>query len=133
MFNNYYPQTAVLTLNTSSSIPIQSIENHQKTDGTIISMNKPSESNTESSTYKSNSPYENTANIQAPILIEQGTNDQNVIWETVRDYANKLKSQHKTVQFNLIKGGNHGLTNYIRQVHGETLDWFNQYGFNGIF
>lgn len=49
--------------------------------------------------------------INTPVLLMQGTADKVVPWQTVQTLYKKMKADHQNVTFDLIKGGNHGLTN----------------------
>lgn len=62
--------------------------------------------------------------ITAPVLLVQGTSDQFTPWETVQTFYNDMKSVHKHVTFNLIKGGNHGLSNKRNELI-QDIDNFN--------
>lgn len=86
--------------------------------------------NVNSSTYKERSP--NINDIQAPILLLQGTADKHVAWQTVKTFANQMKSAHKKVKLVLYKNGQHGLhsqpfqSESSQQIH----NWFYLYGLN---
>lgn len=84
---------------------------------------------TNSSGYKGVSIIDHISAIHSPVLILQGTGDQNVIWQTVSDVANQMKLEHKLVKFVLYPEGQHGLHDkYGQQSTQEIADWFDKYG-----
>ena len=72
--------------------------------------------------------------ITAPVLLLQGTGDQNVPWQTVQTFYNDLKPYDKQAKLILFPGGQHGLHDrYQKQVNQDISDWFQLYGENGSF
>jgi dipeptidyl aminopeptidase/acylaminoacyl peptidase len=68
-------------------------------------------------------------NIQAPVLLLQGTGDKNVIWQTVSQFADDLKNAHKSVKLVIYPGGQHGLHDQNEAASSsEMRDWFEQTG-----
>jgi len=86
--------------------------------------------NTNSQTYEERSP--NVSNIQAPVLLLQGTSDTKVPWQTVQTFAQQMKTAHKVVRLVLYKGGQHSLQTvpYEEESTQEMDNWFNKFGLN---
>jgi dipeptidyl aminopeptidase/acylaminoacyl peptidase len=62
----------------------------------------------------------------------QGTDDNSVIWQSVQEYDQDMKKEHKTVKFVLVKGGQHALSDHDKtydEAVSQTDTWFKQYGF----
>ncbi|MUG88864.1 alpha/beta fold hydrolase [Paenibacillus timonensis] len=67
--------------------------------------------------------------IQAPVLLLQGTGDQNLIWQTVQLFADEMEKVGKTVKLVVYPNGQHGLEDkYIEQRNQEIVQWLQQYG-----
>lgn len=67
--------------------------------------------------------------IQAPVLLLQGTADENVVWQTVQEFADDMKQAGKTVKLVLYPNGNHALEDSNQdQKDQEVMQWFQQYG-----
>lgn len=67
--------------------------------------------------------------IQAPVLLLQGTGDQNLIWQTVQLFADEMETTGKKVKLVLYPDGQHGLEDkYIEQRNREINQWLQQYG-----
>lgn len=90
-------------------------------------------SNTHGSLYIANSPYDNTSNIHAPVLLLQGTSDDEVMWQTVQAYADQLKHENKVVKLELVRGGDHGLSNDLQSTYSEVDAWLEQYGMQNVY
>lgn len=83
-------------------------------------------------TEKENSLLDRINDISAPVLFLQGTGDENVVWQTVQDFADTMKDSGKTVKLVLYPNGNHGLKDqYQKEANKEVLSWFFQYGLSG--
>lgn len=73
-------------------------------------------------------------NINAPVLLLQGTDDDSLIWQTVQDFAEDLEEAGKTVKFVLYEGGDHGLEgHYLDQRNQEIHQWLQKYGLTEAF
>lgn len=73
-------------------------------------------------------------NINAPVLLLQGTADDRVIWQTVQDFAEDLEEAGKTVKFVLYEGGDHSLGGeYLDQRNQEIHQWLQKYGLTESF
>ncbi|MNJ52785.1 Alpha/beta hydrolase family protein [compost metagenome] len=67
--------------------------------------------------------------IQAPVLLLQGTADDKLIWQTVQDFAEDMKEAGKTAKFVLYPDGRHGLEDkYQDQRNQEVTKWLHTYG-----
>lgn len=67
--------------------------------------------------------------INAPVLLLQGTGDDSVQWETVQDFADELEKAGKTVKFVLYPNGSHALEDrYQSERSQEIMQWFQKYG-----
>jgi dipeptidyl aminopeptidase/acylaminoacyl peptidase len=67
--------------------------------------------------------------IQAPVLLLQGTGDTSLIWQTVQLFADEMEKAGKTVKRVLYPDGQHGLDDqYIDQRNQEMNQWLQQYG-----
>ncbi|WP_164515074.1 alpha/beta hydrolase family protein [Paenibacillus lentus] len=67
--------------------------------------------------------------IQAPVLLLQGTADESLIWQTVQDFADDMEEAGKTVKLVLYPDGNHGLDDmYEDQRNQEVMQWLHTYG-----
>lgn len=67
--------------------------------------------------------------IQAPVLLLQGTADESLIWQTVQDFADDLEEAGKTVKLVLYPEGRHGLDDkYQDQRNQEMTQWLHAYG-----
>lgn len=86
--------------------------------------------NINSPAYQDRSP--NIKDIQAPVLMLQGTADHHVAWQTVQTFAKQMKEAHKTVKLVLYPGGHHGLHTVPYQSEStQAMDsWFEKYGLN---
>lgn len=79
--------------------------------------------------YEGVSIIDHISTIHAPVLLLQGTGDQNVIWQLTQDVANQMKQQQKKVKLVLYPGGQHGLHGqYAQQSTQEIISWFRKYG-----
>lgn len=78
-----------------------------------------------SSAYIKRSP--DISRMAAPVLLLQGTVDSLVTWQTVQQFANEMKAQHKTVKLVLVPGGDHGLQNHPQAVSKNIAQWYKQY------
>lgn len=73
-------------------------------------------------------------NINAPVLLLQGTEDDRLIWQTVQDFSNDLEEAGKTVKFVLYEGGDHSLGgDYLDQRNQEIHQWLQKYGLTESF
>lgn len=86
----------------------------------------------ENSSQKSDfSILERIPDIQAPVLLLQGTDDENVVWQTVQEFSNDMEKAGKTVKLVLYPNGNHALEDkYQSQRDQEMVQWFQKYGFS---
>ncbi len=67
--------------------------------------------------------------IQAPVLLLQGTADESLIWQTVEDFAKDMEEAGKTVKLVLYPEGKHGLEDkYEDQRNQESMQWLHKYG-----
>lgn len=67
--------------------------------------------------------------IQAPVLLLQGTADESLIWQTVQDFAKDMEEAGKTVKLVLYPEGKHGLEDkYEDQRNKEIMQWLHKYG-----
>ncbi|MCA1293654.1 prolyl oligopeptidase family serine peptidase [Paenibacillus sp. alder61] len=67
--------------------------------------------------------------IQAPVLLLQGTADESLIWQTVQDFADEMEEAGKTVKLVLYPDGRHGLADkYQDQRNQEVMQWLHKYG-----
>lgn len=67
--------------------------------------------------------------IEAPVLLLQGTGDTSLIWQTVQLFADEMEKAGKTVKLVVYPGGMHDLTDqYIDQRNQELNQWLQQYG-----
>lgn len=89
--------------------------------------------NINSLAYQERSP--DLQNIQAPVLLLQGTADAHVPWQTVQTLANQMKADKKTMKFVLYQGGQHGLHTapYSSESNQEMNRWFGKYGLRTNF
>jgi len=72
--------------------------------------------------YLKNSP--DLSKIKVPVLIVQGTNDQEVPWTMSRMLYKEIKQEGVDVTFDLVKGGNHGLTGkYSSTLNNDVNAW----------
>lgn len=79
--------------------------------------------------YAQRSP--NPAQIQAPVLLLQGTGDHRVLWQTVTLFDQQMKQDHRTVTLILYPGGHHGLHHKYARASGRAIaQWFKRYGLN---
>lgn len=73
-------------------------------------------------------------NINAPVLLLQGTDDDSLIWQTVQDFAEDLEEAGKTVKFVLYEDGDHGLEDHYKdQRNQEAHQWLQKYGLTEAF
>ncbi|SFM30435.1 Alpha/beta hydrolase family protein [Paenibacillus sp. 1_12] len=78
---------------------------------------------------KENSLLDRISNIQAPVLLLQGTGDESLVWETVQEFSDKMKEANKNVKLILYPDGNHGLHDkYQKEYLRERDSWFAEYG-----
>ena len=85
--------------------------------------------NVSSPAYQLRSPQPRS--IHAPVLLLQGTADQEVAWQPVDLFYHQMQKAHRVVKLVLYPGGHHGLhdkyaTQSVQQIHR----WFIQYGLN---
>lgn len=67
--------------------------------------------------------------IQAPVLLLQGTADESLIWQTVQNFADDMEEADKTVKLVLYTDGRHGLNDkYQDQSYQEVTQWLHTYG-----
>ncbi|WP_334077414.1 alpha/beta hydrolase family protein [Paenibacillus sanfengchensis] len=67
--------------------------------------------------------------IQAPVLLLQGTADESLIWQTVQDFADEMEEAGKTVKLVLYPDGRHGLADkHQDQRNQEVMQWLHKYG-----
>ncbi|NMP24633.1 alpha/beta hydrolase family protein [Sulfobacillus harzensis] len=85
--------------------------------------------NIHSLAYRERSP--NPAAIRAPVLLLQGTGDKEVVWQTVRLFADQMTHADRTVKLILYRGGQHGLHGGYEAASARAMDqWFKRYGLN---
>jgi dipeptidyl aminopeptidase/acylaminoacyl peptidase len=85
-------------------------------------------------TERENSLLDRIKDIQAPVFFLQGTGDQNVVWQTVEDFAEIMKSANKKIKFNLYPDGQHGLRDQYQNESIKEIDnWFKEYGLSFPF
>lgn len=72
-----------------------------------MAMNSYGSSNPRAAVYQQRSPV--ISRIMAPVLLLQGTADQEVVWQTVRSFYQQMRAAKKPARFVLIPGGHHGL------------------------
>ena len=69
------------------------------------------------------------SNIQVPVLLQQGTADTRVPWQTVESFYQDMKSQHKRVTLDLFPGGHHGLHGVNAKTALQDVNkWLSQHG-----
>lgn len=66
--------------------------------------------------------------IQAPVLLLQGTADESLIWQTVEDFAKDMEEADKTVKLVLYPEGKHGLEDKYQERNQEVMQWLHKYG-----
>lgn len=66
--------------------------------------------------------------IEAPVLLLQGTADESLIWQTVQDFADDMEEAGKTVKLVLYPDGQHGLEDYYQERNQEVTQWLYKYG-----
>lgn len=67
--------------------------------------------------------------IHAPVLLLQGTADQEVAWQPVHLFYQQMQTAHRAVKLVLYPGGHHGLHGkYATQSAQQIHRWFAQYG-----
>lgn len=66
--------------------------------------------------------------IDVPVLLEQGTGDKVVPWQSVEMLYDKMKKDGETAKLILYPGGDHGLTGkYSNQSYKDQEAWFNEF------
>jgi dipeptidyl aminopeptidase/acylaminoacyl peptidase len=82
---------------------------------------------------KENSLLDRIPDIQAPVLLLQGTGDDLVVWQTVQEFAARMKERNKTVKLILYPDGAHGLKDqYQKETSKEMASWFTEYGLSQV-
>jgi esterase/lipase len=80
---------------------------------------------TNSKVYMKNSPVLN--DIKVPVLLVQGTDDQQVPWQMTEMLYRDLKNKGVDVTLDLVPGGNHGLTGkYSSTLNNDVDKWLQQ-------
>lgn len=84
-----------------------------------------------STAYNEMSPDINKIN--APVLLLQGTADDEIPWQTVQMFYRQMKQAKKNVKLVLYPSGQHGLhVTYALQSNQEIRSWFKTYGLNDV-
>ncbi|MBA2939726.1 alpha/beta fold hydrolase [Paenibacillus sp. CGMCC 1.16610] len=82
---------------------------------------------------KENSLLDRIPDIQAPVLLLQGTADESVVWQTVQEFANRMKERNKTIKLILYPNGGHGLKDQYQSETSKEIDsWLTEYGLSQI-
>lgn len=79
------------------------------------------------SKYADRSPLRWADEINEPFLILHGDDDQAVDLSSARKMAEKLESLGKVYKFDVYKGGNHNLSNFLDRRDKAIVSWFKKH------